>query len=311
MNILFRVDSASKIGLGHFMRCLALAEQYKQDSIIFATQNLSGNANYKIKEHDYQHITLRDTTTQTLVNIIIDSAIDLLIFDHYDIDYEFEKSIKNKTGVKILSFDDTYQPHYCDILLNHNIYAKDEQYKDLVPSFCELRCGEKYTLIRNDFKKIKSKNRQINKNNPTVFVAMGGADSANMNLKVLKVLIKFSDINVNIPTTSTNLNINSLLEFSQKYPQIHIHIDHPNIAQLMDSSDFAIVPTSATVYEVMYLNLPFIAIKTADNQKYVYQYLQEKTYYNSISIDKTSALHKAILDMGMVVKKNENINHRR
>ena len=87
----------------------------------------------------------------------------MVIFDHYGIDYQYEKQIKIKTEVKILSFDDTYEKHHCDILLNHNIYAKKEQYKDLVPDFCELRCGRKYTLIRDEFKKIGHKERQINK----------------------------------------------------------------------------------------------------------------------------------------------------
>ena len=32
--------------------------------------------------------------------------------------------IKKETTVTILSFDDIYKTHHCDILLNHNIYAK-------------------------------------------------------------------------------------------------------------------------------------------------------------------------------------------
>lgn len=280
MNIIFRVDSSSQIGLGHLMRCLVLAEQYKQDDIIFATQDLTGNANYKIKECGYQYINLRDNSTQTLVDMVISHSIDLLIFDHYDINYQFEKTVKDKTSVKILSFDDTYQRHYCDVLLNHNIYAKDEDYQGLVPSFCELRCGEKYTLIRNEFKKIKSKNRQINTKNPTVFVSMGGADTTNVSLKVLEALINFSYITVNLATTNANANIDTLLNFSKQNPQVNIYINHSNIAQLMDNSDFAIITPSVTVCEVMYLNLPFIAIKTAGNQMYLHQYLQEKMYYS-------------------------------
>jgi len=278
MKVIFRLDSSSEIGLGHLMRCLVLAEQYEQDNVVFAMQGLPGNANHKVKEHGYQFIILGDNTTQTLINTINDSIIDLLIFDHYDIDEQFEKTVKDKTGVKILSLDDTYQPHHCDILLNHNIYAKDEQYKDLVPSFCELRCGEKYTLIRDEFKKIKPKSRQINKDNPTAFVSMGGADTTNISVEVLSVLIGFNHITVNLTTTSSNSNINALLEFSQRYSQVHIHIDHQNIAKLMDDSDFAVITPSVTVYEVMSLKLPFIAIQTAENQKYIYHYLERRRW---------------------------------
>ena len=50
MNILIRADSSSYIGTGHIMRDLVLVKQYKNENIIFATQDLIGNVNYKIVE---------------------------------------------------------------------------------------------------------------------------------------------------------------------------------------------------------------------------------------------------------------------
>lgn len=277
MNILFRADSSSTIGLGHLMRCLVLAEQYPTANISFACQDLVKNANYKITDAGYSLHLLNDHSIETLVKLIQKLAIYFIIFDHYDIDAAFEKSIKTQTGVKILSFDDTYEPHYCDILLNHNIYAKKERYKNLTPHFCELRCGREYTLIRDEFKKIKPKKRQINKKNPTVFVALGGVDTSNISLSVLKTLIEFDNITIHLATTSANPNIPILQAFANKYADVNIYVDY-NIAILMDKSDFAIVTPSVIVYEVIFLNLPFIAIKTAENQKILYQYLHDNKY---------------------------------
>ncbi len=278
MNIIFRVDSSSKIGLGHIMRCLALAKQYKKDNIIFATRNLSGNVNNKIHQQNYQIHNLISNKSQELAQVIKKLNMDMVVFDHYDIDYSFEKIIKEDTGIKILSFDDTYEKHYCDILLNHNIYAKYDHYKNLVPDFCEIRCGAKYTLIRDEFRQIKPKKRTINRNNPTVFVAMGGSDTTNISLSVLKILTKFDNITINLATTSANKNLAQLQKFSKAHYNINININNENIANIMDNSDFAIITPSVIVYEVMYLNLPFIAIKTADNQQYIYQYLKDKNY---------------------------------
>ncbi|SMM99277.1 UDP-6-deoxy-AltdiNAc hydrolase (PseG, third step of pseudaminic acid biosynthesis) [uncultured Candidatus Thioglobus sp.] len=275
MNVLFRVDSSSTIGLGHLMRCLVLAEQYQTDNIIFASQNLDGNVNQKIIDKGYKLVTLKTNSTDELIGKVKQHSINMVVFDHYEIDYKFEKTIKDETSVKILSFDDTYEQHYCDILLNHNIYAKDEDYKNLVPNFCELRCGSKYTLIRDEFRQIKPKKRTINTQNPIVFVAMGGADTANISLEVLKILIKFDRLKINLATTSTNPNINILLNFAEQHKKVNIHINHSNIAELMDSSDFAVVTPSVIVYEAMYLKLPFVAIKTADNQFYIFQYFTQ------------------------------------
>ena len=58
------------------------------------------------------------------------------------------------------------------------------------------------------------------------------------------------------------------------------------------NGDFAIVTPSVTMNEVYYLNLPFIAIKTAKNQRYMYEYLVEHDYlvlekFNEIELKKT------------------------
>ncbi len=277
MNILFRVDSSSKIGLGHVMRCLVLAEQYKKDNIVFATQNLEGNATQKIIDEGYKLIVLDDGSVNQLIQKIDELNVDMVIFDHYGINYNFERAIKEGSGVKILSFDDIYEKHYCDILLNHNIYADAGKYKSLVPDFCEVRCGEKYTLVRDEFKKIKIKKKLADKDKTVIFICLGGSDAKNIGLLVLEILSDFDDIISNLAITSSNKNIDQLLDFSKQHKDINICINC-NVAELMSNSDIAIITPSVIVHEAMTVKLPFIAIMTADNQKIMYQYLRENNY---------------------------------
>ena len=277
MNTIFRVDSSSQIGLGHLMRCMALAEQYEKDNVVFAVQELEGHANQKIIDKGYEVVALSDNSVNELCNKIELLHIDGVVFDHYDIDDKFEKSVKEKTGVQILSFDDTYEKHHCNILLNHNIYADAEKYKGLVPKFCEIRCGKEYTLIREEFKKVSIRKRPINKKTPVVFVSLGGVDANNISLSVLEMLVDFDNITINLATTSSNQNINSLQDFSRQYQDVNICIDC-NIAEMMNDSDCAIISPSVTAYEAMYLDLPFLAIQTADNQHYVSDYLVSNNF---------------------------------
>ena len=272
MNILFRVDSSSEIGIGHLIRCLVLAEQYPQDNITFTSQDLEGNANKLISNKGYTLSLLNDNSIGELMLKINKFKIDMVIFDHYGINNIFEKSIKEMAGVQILSFDDTYEKHYCDILLNHNIYATAEEYKGLVPEFCVIKCGKEHTLIRDEFRKIKIKKRPFNKNTSLIFVSLGGSDAANIGLTVLKMLVEFKNIEISLATTSSNKNIIKLQTFAIEHQNVNIYINY-NIAELMNSSDYAIITPSVIVYEAMYLDLPFLAIQTAENQRYISNYL--------------------------------------
>jgi len=298
MNVVFRVDSSSQIGLGHLMRCLVLAEQYKEDGIIFATQDLEGNANDKIINKGYELIALNDNSADELVRNIKKLDAGMVVFDHYGIDNKFEKLIKERTGITILSLDDTYEEHYCDILLNHNIYADTARYKSLVPEFCEIRCGSEYTLIRDEFKKIEIKKRPINKDRPVIFVSLGGSDINNVGLAVLVMLTEFNHLVVNLATTSSNKNIKKLQGFALQHQNINICINC-NVAEMMNQSDVAIITPSVIAYESMYLDLPFLAIQTADNQRYISEYLESHNFLlgSAEALDGVKSLIKKLLKL--------------
>ena len=286
MNILIRANSSSSIGTGHIMRDLVLAKQYKNENIIFATQDLVGNINHKIIEAGYKIELLKSNDFEELNDLIKRLNIDMLVIDHYEINYDFEKRLKEENkNLKIFVFDDTYEKHFCDILINHNISANEKKYKNLVPNNCELRCGSKYTLLRDEFLEAKKQKNSIKKDKKikTIFVAMGGADHSNININILKVVNKIrkknkKNIKVNIVSTNANKNLEKLKDYCKNKKWINLYINSKQIAKLMSESDFAIVTPSVTVNEVYYLELPIIAIKTADNQIDIYRYLKKKRF---------------------------------
>ena len=272
-NILIRADSSSTIGTGHIMRDLVLAEQFKNANIVFATQNLPGNINHKIEEGNYKIEKLQSNNIEEVIALIMNLSIDTIVVDHYGIDYEYEKELKVKTNVQIFVLDDTYEKHHCDILLNHNACADKTKYKKLVPINCELRCGEKQTLLRKEFITEKQQARQINNPSKSCLIIMGGADHTNLNVKILKVLENFPEICAHVVTTTANQYLNELKFFAKDKFNIRIHINTNQMAKLMNSSDFAIVTPSVSMNEVLFMKLPFIAIKTAENQNDMYKFL--------------------------------------
>jgi UDP-2,4-diacetamido-2,4,6-trideoxy-beta-L-altropyranose hydrolase len=268
--ILIRADSSSQIGLGHIMRDLVLATRYPEESIVFACQNLSGHIMNKIP---YPVHILTSNDSKELIKLINAQKIEMVIFDHYGIDEVFEKQVKEETDVIIMSLDDTYQKHHCDILLNHNISADQNRYSSLVPPHCELQCGSNYTLIRDEFKHEKNISREKIYD---IFIAMGGSDTTNITPEILNIL---SDtLQLCVVTTSANAHLEELKTYIKEKTNIALHINANDIAKLLHQSRLAIITPSVMVHEVLFMDVPFIAIQTADNQEDMVTYLKNNGF---------------------------------
>ena len=251
------------------MRDLVLAKQFAGE-VLFACQALEGNI---IASIPYPVTVLKSNEVDELIELIQSLHITFLVIDHYGIDACFEQAIKEATGVKILSLDDTYQPHYCDILLNHNICADHSRYQGIVPKECELRCGAKYTLIRDEFKVEKE---CIYEKIYDVCIAMGGSDASNITLSILKILPQ--TLHVSVLTTSANAHLVELKAYAKNKLHIALHVNSKKVAKLLHQSKLVIVTPSVMVHEVLFLKMLFIAIKTMENQDDMYQYLLKENY---------------------------------
>lgn len=243
------------------MRSLVLAKEFKE--VHFACQALEGNSNDRIP---YPLHVIPSNEPEEIIKLILSLHVKMLIIDHYGIGYEAEKYIKEKTGVKLFVLDDNYAKHYCDILCNPNIYADASRYEGLVPSYCELQCG--IPLIREEFyREKKIKREKIS----DIFLAMGGTDSANLTTPILKALPK--TLHVNVLSTNANANLEALKTYVKTKPNVSLHVNTKEVAKLLHQSRFAIIPASTLAHEVLFMDVPFLAIKTAPNQADMCHYL--------------------------------------
>lgn len=277
MNILIRADSSSSIGVGHIMRDLVLAERHPNDSIRFACRDLPGNIIDKIP---YPVHRLTSDAPQELIYLIRHQHIDLLIIDHYGIDAQTERILKEATGITLMSVDDTYAPHHCDILLNPNIYADPTRYDSLVPEGCELRCGREFLLVREEFFRLRHHPKG---DDAPVLIAMGGSDPLNLSMQILPLLPPGTP--VNLVTTQANPRLEELRGYVTEHSDITLHLNTPKMAALMQESRYAILAPSSVAHEAITLGIPFIAVQTAPNQSEFVRYLQDNGYRTMESFD--------------------------
>jgi len=256
---LFRADSSSSIGLGHIKRDLVYASRLKETEISFASAD-------NCVDIPYPNHKLQTKDIEELIDLCQKEQIQHLIIDNYQISYEDEKKLKSTLDIKLSVFDDTYEKHYCDEILNHNISADRQKYT--LESFTEVSIIS--PLIREEFKKVPQRNRE--EKTGEVMIVMGGVDSQNLSPKIIPLCHRFKT--VHLITSSINKHLDELKDI----PNITLHIDTNKMAEIMNQCDLAIITPSVIVHEALYMHLPFIAIKTAANQDDIYNYLEMNKY---------------------------------
>ncbi|WP_149700012.1 UDP-2,4-diacetamido-2,4,6-trideoxy-beta-L-altropyranose hydrolase [Campylobacter concisus] len=269
LKTLVRADSSSKIGHGHIRRDLLLAKKFSD--ISFASLRLEGDI---FDEINYSKFSLRSGEIDELCELIKDNKFKLLIIDHYGFSFDDERAIKEKTGVKILSFDDTYEKHFADYILNVNLYAQKARYEELVEKDCEVFCGSEFLLVRDEFyEEAQVKREKIY----DYAIILGGTDISGLSAKISKKLL-LKGLKTAVITTSGNKNLSALKELASKNENFSLFVDNKNVARLMSEAKMLIITASSLVNEAYVLGAKFKAICVADNQKEIFTWLKENGY---------------------------------
>ncbi|MBR8465386.1 UDP-2,4-diacetamido-2,4,6-trideoxy-beta-L-altropyranose hydrolase [Campylobacter sp. faydin G-140] len=269
LKTLIRTDSSALIGHGHIRRDLVLATKFKD--ISFACLPLNGNL---IDEIKYPVFTLQNGDINELIDIINEQNFELVIIDHYGIDAKDEKAIKERTDAFLMSFDDNYKRHFCDAVLNVNLYADTLRYATLTPPDTQIYAGREYLLVRDEFYVERDIKREKIYD---FFIGLGGTDVLNLSAKIAQNLLD-KNYKIAIITTSANTHLNELLDLEKRYKNLNIFINSNEIAKLMNKSRELIISASSMVNEAIVLGAKFKAIKTADNQNEIYQWLKDNNY---------------------------------
>ena len=295
MKAVFRVDSSSKIGFGHVIRCLTLADalQARGVATTFICRDHDGNITEKITKKNHQLILLKKEKIEEKRFDKVSEAdkwlgapwnIDLaqtkahlkkitpdwLIVDHYSIDEKWQSEVIQQCDNLLVIDDLANRNHICNMILDQNYYLDmHKRYNDRVPEDCVQLLGPKYALLQPEFLKLRKETKIRKLPIKKVMIFFGGSDNFNLTDIAINALEEFLEEleSIDIVLPSHNQNYESIKRRADLHEKINLYSDLPSLAPLMQKADLAIGAGGTTNWERFCLGLPSLVILIADNQK--------------------------------------------
>ena len=265
MQIAFRVDGNNKIGMGHIMRCLSLADAFAQYdvnvefvlsyAIMQEIVERRGYPTYLLNSRwdDYSY-RLSEFTT-----LLVDHSINWVITDSYYAQKEYFAKIHDFCKIAIISEDiPTAELCHVDLFINYNIYMNN-----FAPDHHNYKMclGSDYALLRGEYA------LPVENQGDQILVLTGGSDPLNIAPNIVNGLYnKFQEeIKMAVVTSTLNPHLTELELFCRKR-NVAVYVDIANMASIMRKAKVAISAGGSTLYELCACGIPTITYSFVDNQ---------------------------------------------
>jgi UDP-2,4-diacetamido-2,4,6-trideoxy-beta-L-altropyranose hydrolase len=270
--VVVRADGDAAIGLGHVMRCLALADRLieRGASVTFVTRSGEPAVLDRIAAQGCAVVPLprRDDRAADLDALLKQAAVTgatAAVVDVQGVDRPSQAAIR-AAGLRLTVIDDLAHSFVADVVLNQNLGAEPAAYR--VEPHTRLLLGPRYALLRRAF---TGRRATPAGGPPRVLLTMGGGDGDNVTLRALReadALEADFALDVLLGPAFPHGESVSAAARSARHP-VRIHRDPPDVPGLMAGATLALSAAGSTCWELAHLGLPAVLLVLADNQEAV------------------------------------------
>lgn len=266
--VLIFCESGIVYGMGHYTRCLILADKIK-------------SLGYEIVIHNYEDSLAKEQSwffQDNILKYLEDEEIRAVVIDSYQADSEIYFEVE-KRGIRLVVIDDNARISYpsTSFILNGGIETQlfyDTHRQDRVFA------GLEYMICNEVFFQNKQINQQIEK----IVICMGGSDEKNYTQQIADLLagLKY-DVTIVVGlwyrhTLRTNFRVLR-------------DIDATKMANLFYESDLAIIAGGRMVNEAIMSQIPSFVLSIAKNQEH------QVNLYDTIKVIKKITLNDLIMNL--------------
>jgi len=259
-SVILKLKASKDIGLGHLSRMITLGWILSKAGaeVIFAINDFE-YAKDRLKSEFFKFEVNKFETDELFMDFLIEKYEPNTIVVDEKYRYSVDDIRRWKKSVKFISLDYLAEGYeICDRIIIPNAHFEPEKNQ----GFENIKWGWDWVLINKDVFKLKPKNR-LSKKIEKIVITTGGSDPSGMCFKFLdwlngckrEVLVLIGDAFKH----RNRLNNLSLPDNFKILPY------SPN--KLLEG-DIAIATFGVTVYELIYLNVPFVCMgHTEENQE--------------------------------------------
>lgn len=274
-HIYIRVDGDRSTGLGHVVRCIALAEMLAENFVLtFVTKATDDSVLRYIQDAGFSVLPVPETLSseaesQWLATIVGQS--NMVVLDGYRFGNAYQATLKPHVHALICIDDIHAYPFICDAIINHNAYAEASKY--ITAPHTKLYLGTEYALLRKEFLGPSTAPFNMTEANSDILICLGGADLPNNALKILSSLNTVDTaLNVSVVLGPVNKNRDALDCWQKQNPGAIMNLrfletlDASQMLLCFQTHGLLFASASGVCLEAFSVNIPVICGITADNQ---------------------------------------------
>ena len=273
--LFIRADATVAQGTGHILRMLALAQAWRRRTgqaptflcralvPALAARLSAAGCTMQLLDADPADPAAVAATVAVLSAAVNGPAPVWLVADGYHFGPAFQAGVR-ATGARLALVDDNGEnrPYDCDLVVNQNLHAAAELYAPRATG-TRLLLGSRFVLLREEFLRLRDRERPHPARATRMLVTLGGADADNVTARVIQAL-RGSDAELRVVVGAANPHAAMLAE--QIAPPSLLLRDVQDMTEQMAWADLAVTAGGSTCWELCLAGVPFIAIETADNQ---------------------------------------------
>jgi len=269
---LFRADASVEIGIGHLVRCRALADELVRRgwSVGFASRETTGAVAGVHPAEGYETLSIPQDVQMDdepyWLAARLSSNRPLLIVDHYDVGAIWLERARAWAGSIVAVDDLANRPLPVDLLLNQNLGVDAAKYRSLVPGDARILTGPMYALLRPEFATIHDRRRARSGRVDRILVFLSGGDPTNVTGRAAEAADSVG-ATVDVVVGAGFPALAELRGWAAGRPSVEVHVQTPSMASLMERADLAVGAPGSAAWERSAVGLPSILVVLADNQR--------------------------------------------